>query len=1504
MKSRKTTKGILMSLSMLLLVCSIAKSQTTYYSRQAGTWNNNTNVWSTVSQMGAACSCSPSGMLGGSNVVYIYNNITATTLSSLSGAAKIIVESGDSATITTTTLSLSGSTSITVNAGGTLILNGALNMAGGTTITNNGFIAINGSVTNSGSASVVNNGGLYIYGNVSTSGGASFSGTGTTYATGTISGSGTSGISTLTWKNNGTTLYYNAGNVGIGTSNPTAPLQIKGQLVADSGYFHGYVGSFGYNGDAIWLNSGVAAPPPFHDEINTNTGIIGVISRKFIGGPVLPLGQFGINTQTPNYMLDVNETTNANGNVFRTAGNNAYNADWEAWTGPSSLTLAGSTMKGRVYVPANTNNFAIEASTNSPGPALGGGNLQFYTPDVVFPPNVLRMQINGPLPTRTQQGQIYNRTGYVGLNVNPLSQNMPASLLTLDGGVISGGDGFRPWMKIGAYIGNNSDNMYVGMIDNLDAAGNVIYNRSDAAIAWGNDSTGFGNTGPDALRFIFTNYDTTTVGYVWGSEAGRWEPNGNLGVGDFRVSKCAPHNRIEDYTWLPGNFSYTQWLRLQDSTGQFRLTWKSKRQGMLGSHTDMQVDSMGDLFINAQKDSTPRFTGVGIRILNAKTLAAQTPQNTLEVMSGWHSPYYASGNGSSGLKFRNLTSLNKPVKNPGPGILSLDNAGNVIYVDSSAGGGGSGVGTCAIPTAYPSGVDGAINLNNNNNFYFEGNNQTSAFDNIFMGYPCATAPLAKLNVLQQSGSNNSIGIYVENDDLASGNFASPTSLIGIKSLIPPHAPNFNNVYNVAGWFQAPFVPNSPEQYGVFIPHRGGIISVGYPLGTLTNTNYLLLVGGDEYVSGNSILGNLTVTNTATINGNLYTYGTNYSSNPSWTSSDSMFKTNLDTIGNALAIVSKLKPRTYYFDSANMYKMNFESTKQYGFIAQDVQNVLPSIVHTVVKPTSYDSAGNVTAPGITFKALDYNQFAAILTSAVQQQQQSIDSLRNKPSISGSGTTNYVPKFTAPGTLGNSLLFDNGTNIGVGTTTPSSTFDVFTTTSNGIVLHNSSNSNNLQASILANASNAATMDLNDASGNSFFHIAYTGSGENPSYINDKLLIGTNNNFGIHSIFEVWGTNNSDGINLYNTANANQKTVAITSGHGNDGNIDAFDASGAQYLHICANGATGNYPYFNSHFVVGSTWGGGIVPPGIITVSNSTGTLGSVAMYASSTAMGASVNYGIYATAANATTNYAGYFNGDVFVNGGTNSGTGYLVASDKMFKTNITAITNAISIINQLKPSTFYFDTANAYNMHFSNKKQYGFIAQDVQTVLPDLISTTTKPAVLDSIGDTITHAVTYKNLNYSEFIALLTNGMQQQQQTIDSLRNVLNSIQSCLTALCDSSHGSHHAIHNNPGAGSVNTINGSDNTIDVTLSNSAILYQNTPNPFSTGTKINYFLPEGTMGAMIVFFDMYGSKMKEVILDKTGAGTINVTPDNLANGMYSYSLIINGQVIDTKKMVLSR
>jgi len=59
------------------------------------------------------------------------------------------------------------------------------------------------------------------------------------------------------------------------------------------------------------------------------------------------------------------------------------------------------------------------------------------------------------------------------------------------------------------------------------------------------------------------------------------------------------------------------------------------------------------------------------------------------------------------------------------------------------------------------------------------------------------------------------------------------------------------------------------------------------------------------------------------------------------------------------------------------------------------------------------------------------------------------------VTGSGTLNFVPKWTPSGTnLGNSLLFDDGTSMGVGTTTPTHRFTVSHGGSTGIGINSTS------------------------------------------------------------------------------------------------------------------------------------------------------------------------------------------------------------------------------------------------------------------------------------------------------------------------------------------------------------------------------------------------------------------------------------------------------------------
>jgi hypothetical protein len=91
-------------------------------------------------------------------------------------------------------------------------------------------------------------------------------------------------------------------------------------------------------------------------------------------------------------------------------------------------------------------------------------------------------------------------------------------------------------------------------------------------------------------------------------------------------------------------------------------------------------------------------------------------------------------------------------------------------------------------------------------------------------------------------------------------------------------------------------------------------------------------------------------------------------------------------------------------------------------------------------------------------------------------------------------------------------------------------------------------------------------------------------------------------------------------------------------------------------------------------------------------------------------------------------------------------------------------------------------------------------------------------------------------------------------------------------------------------------------LDVELTDGEILLsQNTPNPFVEQTVINYFLPENISEAQMNFYNSNGSLIKTVDLKEKGAGSITIHAANLKSGTYSYSMIADGKIIDTKKMV---
>lgn len=153
---------------------------------------------------------------------------------------------------------------------------------------------------------------------------------------------------------------------------------------------------------------------------------------------------------------------------------------------------------------------------------------------------------------------------------------------------------------------------------------------------------------------------------------------------------------------------------------------------------------------------------------------------------------------------------------------------------------------------------------------------------------------------------------------------------------------------------------------------------------------------------------------------------------------------------------------------------------------------------------------------------------------------------------------------------------------------------------------------------------------------------------------------------------------------------------------------------------------------------------------------------------------------------------------------------------------------------------------------------------------------------------------------------IIDSLKQNQKTVDSLLNAQRSKDSILTITLNNLMNS---INNCCSKGGVDIRmyqnNTEDNTINIALSpkSEMILFQNHPNPFNNNTTIRYYISENIISEnfYIIFQDVHGQEIERVLITPNGFGSVNIDTQTLSSGIYSYSLIVNDKVIDTKKMV---
>lgn len=255
------------------------------------------------------------------------------------------------------------------------------------------------------------------------------------------------------------------------------------------------------------------------------------------------------------------------------------------------------------------------------------------------------------------------------------------------------------------------------------------------------------------------------------------------------------------------------------------------------------------------------------------------------------------------------------------------------------------------------------------------------------------------------------------------------------------------------------------------------------------------------------------------------------------------------------------------------------------------------------------------------------------------------------------------------------------------------------------------------------------------------------------------------------------------------------------------------------------------------------------------------------------------GVYGEATGSGALWAMWSQGSSYISGGT------WQSSDAMLKENISPINNALEIITQLEPKSYTFRTEEFPQLNLPSEIQYGVVAQELESILPNLVRDCISPEKRDSVGNIIAESVSFKAVNYVELIPILLQALKDQQQQINSMQNQL-------TACCNASENT----RNKP-------VDDSTLEQDVVLRSieSIILNQNVPNPFAEQTTIQYSIDTDFNRAQILFYDTNGKLIQTSDIKSKGAGQINVFADDLTSGIYSYVLVVDGKVVDTKKMI---
>ncbi|MCM1490433.1 MAG: tail fiber domain-containing protein [Muribaculum sp.] len=221
--------------------------------------------------------------------------------------------------------------------------------------------------------------------------------------------------------------------------------------------------------------------------------------------------------------------------------------------------------------------------------------------------------------------------------------------------------------------------------------------------------------------------------------------------------------------------------------------------------------------------------------------------------------------------------------------------------------------------------------------------------------------------------------------------------------------------------------------------------------------------------------------------------------------------------------------------------------------------------------------------------------------------------------------------------------------------------------------------------------------------------------------------------------------------------------------------------------------------------------------------------------------------------------------------------FLTTSDLRLKSNVSSLDNAYIFLKDINSVGYNLSfpirtdslatkdsAAKATNTIKDDRLHFGFIAQEVKEIYPNLV-------VEDENG--------MLSIDYIGFIPLLVDAYKQLSERVRQQDEYIASI----------------ANQTKPSYMPA--------SVGETTDEKAILKQNKPNPFNSTTTIECFIPNNINKACLCIYDLQGKQVICIDIIERGNVSTIIDGSRLTPGMFIYSLIADGQEIDSKRMILT-